>query len=252
MVTSATEENALTELAAEKSAIEMAAAANRKLAAVFWDMDGTLIDSEPYWHESEIQIAKKHGGEWSEELAWQYSGGSLKDVAEAMIARGTKMGVEEIGNAMVDYVAERESVEVPWVPDVLDLLQKLADAKIPSILVSNSPRRLVENIVNHAPKGAFAGFVCGDDGYATKPSPEPYLAAGRLLGISAQNMKYCIAIEDSFAGLKSAAASGATTLAQRAYSNLDVSGGPQFADLDGYKDLTPQALERYIIDRIAQ
>ena len=81
---------------------------------------------------------------------------------------------------------------------------------------------------------------------------EPYLAAGRLLGISAQNMKYCIAIEDSFAGLKSAAASGATTLAQRAYSNLDVSGGPQFADLDGYKDLTPQALERYIIDRIAQ
>lgn len=225
---------------------------NHKLSAVFWDMDGTLIDSEPYWHDAEIQIAKEHGGEWNEELAWQYSGGSLKDVAEAMIARGTKMGVEEIGNAMVDYVAQKEQIEVPWVPDVLNLLQKLADAGIPSILVSNSPRRLVENIVNHAPKGAFAGYICGDDGYATKPSPEPYLAAGKLLGISAQNMKYCIAIEDSFAGLKSAAASGATTLAQTAYSNLDVSNGPQFADIHGYEDVTPQTLECYIIARIAQ
>lgn len=225
---------------------------NHKLSAVFWDMDGTLIDSEPYWHDAEIQIAKEHGGEWNEELAWQYSGGSLKDVAEAMIARGTKMGVEEIGNAMVDYVAQKEQIEVPWVPDVLNLLQKLADAGIPSILVSNSPRRLVENIVNHAPKGAFAGYICGDDGYATKPSSEPYLAAGKLLGISAQNMKYCIAIEDSFAGLKSAAASGATTLAQTAYSNLDVSNGPQFVDIHGYEDVTPQTLERYIIARIAQ
>lgn len=225
---------------------------NHKLSAVFWDMDGTLIDSEPYWHDAEIQIAKEHGGEWNEELAWQYSGGSLKDVAEAMIARGTKMGVEEIGNAMVDYVAQKEQIEVPWVPDVLNLLQKLADAGIPSILVSNSPRRLVENIVNHAPKGAFAGYICGDDGYATKPSSEPYLAAGKLLGISAQNMKYCIAIEDSFAGLKSAAASGATTLAQTAYSNLDVSNGPQFADIHGYEDVTPQTFERYIIARIAQ
>ncbi|WP_246979601.1 HAD family hydrolase [Gardnerella vaginalis] len=223
---------------------------NHKLSAVFWDMDGTLIDSEPYWHDAEIQIAKEHGGEWNEELAWQYSGGSLKDVAEAMIARGTKMGVEEIGNAMVDYVAQKEQIEVPWVPDVLNLLQKLADAGIPSILVSNSPRRLVENIVNHAPKGAFAGYICGDDGYATKPSSEPYLAAGKLLGISAQNIKYCIAIEDSFAGLKSAAASGATTLAQTAYSNLDVSNGPQFADIHGYEDVTPQTLERYIIARI--
>lgn len=225
---------------------------NHKLSAVFWDMDGTLIDSEPYWHDAEIQIAKEHGGEWNEELAWQYSGGSLKDVAEAMIARGTKMGVEEIGNAMVDYVAQKEQIEVPWVPDVLNLLQKLADAGIPSILVSNSPRRLVENIVNHAPKGAFAGYICGDDGYATKPSSEPYLAAGKLLGISAQNMRYCIAIEDSFAGLKSAAASGATTLAQTAYSNLDVSNGPQFADIHGYEDVTPQTFERYIIARIAQ
>lgn len=48
------------------------------LRAVFWDMDGTLIDSEPYWHESEFYLIKKYGGYWDEDLAWECSGGSLK------------------------------------------------------------------------------------------------------------------------------------------------------------------------------
>ena len=52
------------------------------LKAVFWDMDGTLIDSEPYWHEGELKIAADHGGYWDEDLAWQGSG-TRPDVAAA-------------------------------------------------------------------------------------------------------------------------------------------------------------------------
>ena len=44
------------------------------LKAVFWDMDGTLIDSEPYWHAGEMQIAHENGGVWNDELAWNGSG----------------------------------------------------------------------------------------------------------------------------------------------------------------------------------
>ena len=58
---------------------------NLMIKAVFWDMDGTLIDSEPYWHEGEMKIAAAHGGYWDEELAWQGSGTPVPDVARRMV-----------------------------------------------------------------------------------------------------------------------------------------------------------------------
>lgn len=224
------------------------------LRAVFWDMDGTLIDSEPYWHESEFYLVKKYGGYWDEDLAWECSGGSLETVANKMIPSGTKLTVEEIGKGMVDYVAAREAESVPWVPGVLDVLKSLTDAGIPSILVSNSPRCLVENIVNHAPEGAFAGYVCGDDG-KPKPSAEPYLAAGKMVGIEgtdeevAKQMANCIAIEDSLSGLTAAINSGATVIAQTGFSRANISESKHHAELNGYENVTAKMLENIVLSR---
>ena len=225
------------------------------LKAVFWDMDGTLIDSEPYWHESEFYLVKKYGGYWDEDLAWECSGGSLETVANKMISSGTRLTVEEVGKGMVDYVAAREAEHVPWVPGVLDVLENLAKAGIPSILVSNSPRCLVENIVKHAPEGSFAGYVCGDDGFKPKPSAEPYLAAGKMVGIHgsdeeiAEGMAHCIAIEDSASGLAAAVASGATVIAQTGFSRADVSDSKQHAELNGYAGVTVASLEDLVAQR---
>lgn len=225
------------------------------LRAVFWDMDGTLIDSEPYWHESEFYLVKKYGGYWDEVLAWECSGGSLKTVADKMIPSGTKLTVEEIGKGMVDYVAAREAESVPWVPGVLDVLKSLTDAGIPSILVSNSPRCLVENIVNHAPEGAFAGYVCGDDGFKPKPSAEPYLAAGKMVGIEgtdeevAKQMANCIAIEDSLSGLTAAINSGATVIAQTGFSRANITESKHHAELNGYENVTAKMLENIVLSR---
>lgn len=223
------------------------------LRAVFWDMDGTLIDSEPYWHESEFYLVKKYGGYWDEDLAWECSGGSLETVANRMIPSGTKLTVEEIGKGMVDYVAAREAESVPWIPGVLDVLKSLTKAGIPSILVSNSPRCLVENIVKHAPDGAFVGYVCGDDGFAPKPSAEPYLAAGRMVGVHgtdeeiAEQMAHCIAIEDSLAGLTAAVDSGATVIAQTGFSRADIAESKHHAELNGYEGVTAESLENLVL-----
>lgn len=149
------------------------------LKAVFWDLDGTLIDSEPYWHEGEMEIAAAHGGYWDEDLAWSCSGTPLDHCAKTMIEHGTNLPPEQIAKAMVDYVAKKEFERVPWTNGVLDVLGSLVDAGIPSVLVTTSPRRLAQNVIDHAPAGAFAGFVCGDDDLPHKPDPAPYLAAAK-------------------------------------------------------------------------
>lgn len=83
------------------------------LKAVFWDMDGTLIDSEPYWHEGELKIAAEHGGYWDEDLAWQGSGTPVPDVARRMVEHGCQLSIEEIGKGMIDYVAQKEFERIP-------------------------------------------------------------------------------------------------------------------------------------------
>ena len=98
------------------------------LKAVFWDMDGTLIDSEPYWHEGELKIAADHGGYWDEDLAWQGSGTPVPDVARRMVEHGCKLSIEEIGKGMIDYVAQKEFERIPWIDGVEDVLLSLKEA----------------------------------------------------------------------------------------------------------------------------
>lgn len=222
--------------------------------AVLWDMDGTLIDSEPYWHESEMRIARAAGGQWNEELAWECSGTPVPNVARRMIEHGTRLDADEIGRGMIAYVAGREAERIPWIPGVAEVLRSLVAAGVPSVLVTASPRSMAENLVRQAPAGAFTGYVCGDDDLPKKPDPAPYLAAARLIGVDvsdAHAMARCVALEDSMTGLRSAAASGVTTLAQTRFTHSDVSDGPQFASLEGYEGVDATTLAETVRRRLA-
>lgn len=222
------------------------------LKAVFWDLDGTLIDSEPYWHAGEMEIAKAHGGYWDEQLAWSCSGTPLANCAAVIRAHGTDLPPEQIGQMMVDYVTKRELEHLPWNPGVLDVLASLTAAGVPSVLVTTSPRVLAQNVVKQAPAGAFSGFICGDDDVPNKPDPAPYLAAAKMLGIEGTDaMAHCIALEDSITGLTSAVASGATTVAQLAFNRNANPDGPQFASLNGFDGVTAASLDDIVRRRIA-
>lgn len=185
--------------------------------AVFFDMDGTLINSEVYWAQVERTLATENGVEWTPELMAGLQGTSLAHVADELIRLGVPMGREEVAHTLVDYMHDKESAQLPWIAGARDFLQQVHDAHIPAVLVTGSPRVLVRNLIDHVPDGIFAGYVCDeslpDD--KKKPQPDPYYMAAEIAGIDPQDrqaMGECMVFEDSVSGLHAASAAGAVVV----------------------------------------
>jgi HAD superfamily hydrolase (TIGR01509 family) len=190
-----------------------AAGPDRRLgsfAAVLWDMDGTLVDTEPYWVEAEYALADRHGGTWSDEHAMQLVGNDLLESGRYMREHmGIDVAPERIVDELLDSVIEQVERAVPWREGARELLAALRSAGVPCALVTMSYTRFVDPILAALPLGAFDAVVTGDAVDHGKPHPEPYLTAARLLDVLAGE---CLAIEDSDTGATSAAAAGCTVL----------------------------------------
>ncbi|MDP3892868.1 HAD family phosphatase [Nocardioides sp.] len=184
--------------------------ASRFPAAVLWDMDGTLVDTEPYWVDVEFELAERFGGSWSQEHAMNLVGNDLLDsgryIREHM---GIDLEPAEIVELLLDGVVERVRQEVPWRPGAVELLGDLQDNNVPCALVTMSYRRFVAPILASLPEDTFRAVVTGDAVSQGKPHPEPYLKAAALLGL---DPAACLAIEDSNTGARSAESAGCTVL----------------------------------------
>jgi len=178
-------------------------------AAVLWDMDGTIVDTEPYWMLAETELVESFGGTWTHEDALQLVGSGLWHSARVLQSHGVKLGEDEIIEALTTRVIEQVRVLVPWRPGAKELLLELHDKGIPSALVTMSIRRLAVLVVELIDFPAFQAIVAGDDVEHSKPHPEPYLKGAAALGFEATE---CVAIEDSSTGLASAVASGAVSI----------------------------------------
>ena len=181
-------------------------------AAVLWDMDGTLVDSEPYWMATERELALEHGGTWSDEQALGMVGQEITFTARSLREQAGVAGTDdEIAERLVSRVAARiRHGGPPWRPGARELLDALTAAGVPCALVTMSYREMAQAVLDSLPAGTFAAVVTGDEVTHGKPHPEPYLAAARLLGV---DIGRCVAIEDSVPGVASAEASGAATIA---------------------------------------
>ncbi len=178
----------------------------RRPAAVLWDMDGTLIDTEPYWMASEYDLVASFGGTWSEEHAQAVVGFDLMDAARYIAAHSpVDLPPEEIVERLLDGVVSRLALGIPWRPGARELLEQLHQNGIPCALVTMSWRRFVDPVLAQLPAGTFGAVITGDEVIKGKPHPEPYLRAAQLLGVQASE---CVAIEDSPTGVASALAAG--------------------------------------------
>lgn len=191
--------------------------------AVLWDMDGTLIDSEPYWIEQEFRLVESFGGTWSDEMSHQMVGKDLLWSAD-FIRENTPVDLQpvELVHRLQEGVIQRMREAVPWRPGARDLLADLRHRGVPCALVTMSWSQLTHEVVACLPEGSFDVVVTGDDVAHGKPHPEPYLRAARELGVPVEQ---CVAIEDSPTGVASASAAGAQTIWVPNLVEVDVSDG---------------------------
>jgi HAD superfamily hydrolase (TIGR01509 family) len=188
-------------------------------AAVLWDMDGTLVDTEPAWIAAELALAASYGSTWTVEQGLGLVGSELLAAGETIkAAMQLPLSTAEIIEWLLDRVTESVEREVCWRPGARELLTDLRAHDVPCALVTMSYRRFAQAALRALPEDTFAAVVTGDEVGLGKPHPQPYLTAAKLLGVRVGD---CIAIEDSEPGASSAEAAGCRVLVVPHHVDID-------------------------------
>jgi HAD superfamily hydrolase (TIGR01509 family) len=182
-----------------------------ELEAVLFDMDGLLVDTEPLWFETEAEVMARLGAPWTKQDQEQLLGGSMDNTVGYLLARATRpVPPADVARWMTEGMLRRAAAgRVVIRPGARELLTEVAAAGVPHALVTGSQRPFTEAVL--AATGLpFPVTVTGDDVVRTKPDPEPYLLAAKLLDADPEQ---CVALEDSPSGVASATGAGCLVVA---------------------------------------
>ena len=175
--------------------------------AVFFDMDGLMVDSEPEWFLSEIEVTKPFGYDWLEVDQIACLGGPLSKVGQYMFDKcGQQQSPQYFTQTLIDSQVSRMRGNTPTMPGAIELVRELQAEGIKTALVSASPRNIVDAVLDNLGHDLFPFSISADDVAKTKPDPEGYLKAATL---SKTNISNCLIFEDSLTGMNAAIASGA-------------------------------------------
>ncbi|WP_336208780.1 HAD family hydrolase [Nonomuraea sp. LPB2021202275-12-8] len=193
------------------------------MEAVFFDMDGLLVDTERVWLEVETQVMAGLGGEWTPEHQTHLVGGSMERTVDYMLAvSGSTASAASVREAMVSNMVSRLAGGVRVMPGAGELLDALRDEGVPVALVTSSLREIADAVLKGVGRDRFDAVVTADDVTRTKPDPEPYLTAARLLGVEPVR---CVVLEDSPTGVAAATAAGCAVVAVPSLLPIDAAPG---------------------------
>ena len=179
--------------------------------AVFFDMDGLTVDSEPQWLLSEQEVVQPFGYVWTQEDQVACLGGPLSKLGDYMSQRvGNKESSEYFVEELIRIQANRMRSNTTVMPGAIELINSLRSHGIKTALVSASPRVIIDAVLDNIGHDLFPFSLSGDDVRNTKPDPEAYLKAAQ---ISTSNIADCLVFEDSLPGMKAAIDSGAWLIA---------------------------------------
>jgi HAD superfamily hydrolase (TIGR01509 family) len=206
-------------------------------------MDGTLVDTERLWWEAVEQVAAGLGRSLAETDEADVLGRPVEHTA-GVLSRATGAPFAEVAAELHREFAVRVRSGVVARPGALHLLDALAADGVPTALVTASPRAVADLVIEALGAGRFAVTVTADDTPHTKPAPDPYLAACRVLGVQPAA---CVAVEDTQTGVSSAEAAGCAVLAVP--SLAPIAAAPGRTVLETLEDVTPARLREMITPR---
>jgi len=197
-------------------------------SAVFFDMDGLLVDSEPLWLVSETQMMAEHGYQWLASDQAACLGGPLDRVGEYMSGLiGGKRDGNSLTLEIIDRMVEKFKGDLPFMPGAIELINDLRAHGVPLTLVSASPRSLVDAALSNFEENPFVRSISSGDVKVSKPDPEGYLLAAASGGHDISNS---LVLEDSLTGVTAAKASGAWVLAVPHLVPIEKSGRVDVTD----------------------
>lgn len=198
------------------------------LAALLFDMDGLLVDTEPVWTVAEVELAERLGGTWTPELKASIVGTRLETaVPRILVGLGIAPEPALVARSMqdlLDRMVELYALDLVPLPGALALLGEARTAGIPVALVSSSYRVLVQAVLDRLAPVAFDLVLAGDEVRHAKPHPEPYLTACGALGVDPSG---AVVLEDSPSGIASGHAAGCAVVAVPSVPGVDVRLGPR-------------------------
>jgi HAD superfamily hydrolase (TIGR01509 family) len=179
--------------------------------AVFFDMDGLTVDSEPQWLISEKEVVEPFGYTWTQDDQVACLGGPLIKLGDYM---SDKTGNQESSSffvaKLIEIQANRMRTNTVAMPGAIELVNSLRSHGVKTALVSASPRVIVDAVLDNIGHNLFPFSLSGDDVLNTKPDPEGYLKAARMCE---SNIENCLVFEDSLPGMQAATTSGAWLIA---------------------------------------
>ena len=204
-------------------------------------MDGLFLDSEPQWHEAETAMMRENGYDWKPEDQLHCLGGPLSRVAEYMSnCLDSRKSPTELEAMIIAEMTDRLSRKVPLMPGALAISKAIHESGTKQGLVSASPRPIVDGVLRGLNEKYFDVSVGAGDIERTKPFPDPYLHAAKLLGV---DIEQSLIFEDSPTGITAAVASGAFVVAVPHY--VEVQEQSRLKVIASFEDITTADLEKW-------
>ncbi len=173
-------------------------------AAVVFDLDGVLVDSEQLWNEAKQELVREWGGTWRPGAPEEMMGMSAPEWSAYLRAElGVDRELEEINRAVVSKMQRIYRMRLPLLPGAADAVRSIGE-RWPLGLASSSNREIIDLVLEVSDLlGAFSVTLSSEEVQRGKPAPDVYLETALRLGVEPED---CVAIEDSSNGVRSAVA----------------------------------------------